>query len=284
MQTYVPGEPLSAEQLVLQAQVGVVLVAAAVTLAPLTALAVRRIFPGRNIVFARWGFSHVVAAVALIFASLIVLQSVWPQPPGDVTTALLRMVCVLAVAGVYVLRVAHRMEPEGWRALGLWRGRQGRAVVAGVVAYGMSLPLLLGLLALWPWVLERLGGQAVEQETVRLFAELSPGERWLPAILAIAVQPFFEELLFRVFLQPLLVQNLSDKLGVIATSLAFASLHGFAAFLPIFGLSLVLGGVMLRTQRLAAVWAVHALHNGLTVWLTFAAVDGGAQATHGLLW
>jgi len=35
--------------------------------------------------------------------------------------------------------------------------------------------------------------------------------------------------------------------------------------MPIFGIALVLGGVMLRTQRLLAVWAIHALHNGLQV-------------------
>src|SRR5262249_42104447 len=47
------------------------------------------------------------------------------------------------------------------------------------------------------------------------------------------------------------------------TSFVFAALHGSGAFLPIFALSLVLGGTMLRTQRLFAVWTVHAAHNGL---------------------
>ena len=38
-----------------------------------------------------------------------------------------------------------------------------------------------------------------------------------------------------------------------------------SSFLPIFALSLVLGAVMLRTQRIFAAWAVHAAHNGLMV-------------------
>ena len=35
-----------------------------------------------------------------------------------------------------------------------------------------------------------------------------------------------------------------------------------AASVPIFGLSCLLGYVMLRSQRLLAAWAIHALHNG----------------------
>jgi len=85
----------------------------------------------------------------------------------------------------------------------------------------------------------------------------------------VAVIPLFEEVMFRGFLQPLLVQNLGDRGGVALTSFVFALLHGASSILPIFGLSLVLGGIMLRTQRLAAPWAVHALHNGLMLVLLF---------------
>ena len=41
-------------------------------------------------------------------------------------------------------------------------------------------------------------------------------------------------------------------------------LHDPSAFLPIFALSLLLGAIMLRTQRLLAVWVVHGLHNALS--------------------
>jgi membrane protease YdiL (CAAX protease family) len=88
--------------------------------------------------------------------------------------------------------------------------------------------------------------------------------------LAVLVLPYFEELIFRGFLQPLLVQNLGDRGGVVATSAVFAALHGASPFLPIFGLSLILGGVMLRTQRLVGSFAVHALHNGLMLAYLFA--------------
>jgi membrane protease YdiL (CAAX protease family) len=84
-------------------------------------------------------------------------------------------------------------------------------------------------------------------------------------LLATLVVPFFEELLFRGFLQPFLVQNFHDRGGVVLTSLFFAMLHGGSAFGPIFVLSLLLGGIALRTRRLWASWAVHAVHNGLMI-------------------
>ena len=96
---------------------------------------------------------------------------------------------------------------------------------------------------------------------------LSGGARALSALLVILVLPFFEELIFRGFLQPLFVQNLGDRGGVFLASLVFAVLHGDSAFLPIFCLALLLGSLKLRTQSLASCFAVHALHNAV-VFLT----------------
>ena len=76
---------------------------------------------------------------------------------------------------------------------------------------------------------------------------------------------------FRSFLQPVLVRRFGDKAGVVLAALLFAAVHGISPFLPIFGLALVLGSVMLRTQRLSAVWAIHALHNGLMLGVLFLA-------------
>jgi membrane protease YdiL (CAAX protease family) len=45
----------------------------------------------------------------------------------------------------------------------------------------------------------------------------------------------------------------------------FAALHGTEGIVPIFALSLLLGAIMLRTQRLTAAWAVHAAYNALVI-------------------
>jgi membrane protease YdiL (CAAX protease family) len=122
----------------------------------------------------------------------------------------------------------------------------------------------------WPWVLRATGVEVPHDVLLDRLRELDPGDRSIAILLAVLVAPLLEEILFRAFLQPLLVQNLSDRLGIVVTSLVFAALHGTAALVPIFALSLLLGAIMLRTQRLFAVWAVHATHNALVFLLLYA--------------
>ena len=250
------------------AQVGAVLAATSLALAPFAAALVRRIFPGRNVFFARWGFSHVAMVLALAIACLVGIAIVrGDREPsaeaGGGLTDLLLTACVLAACCALVCTFALRLDPSGLHGLGLWPGRNLRAVAAGIVGYGILLPGIVGIGFVWPWFLDAIGAPSEPQLVLEKMRDLAPGERPVAILLGVAIMPLFEETLFRGFLQPLLVQNLSDKLGIVVTSFVFAALHGTGAFLPIFVLSLVLGGVMLRTQRLFAVWTVHALHNAL---------------------
>jgi membrane protease YdiL (CAAX protease family) len=168
------------------------------------------------------------------------------------------------------------MDPDGARSLGLWRGGQARAAGAGVLAYELCLPSLFGLSLLWPWIYARLGGEVAAQVFFGEFESASGASLWALVLVVVALQPLLEELIFRAFLQPLLVQNLGDRGGLALTSVLFALLHGPGFFLPIFALSLLLGALKLRTQRLAASWAVHAVHNGLMVALALSGpVAGG---------
>jgi membrane protease YdiL (CAAX protease family) len=214
--------------------------------------------------FARWGFTH-LAQVALAFvATALALELAWRPAEGAGASVLLaRGVALFLPACALAVVLARRVEPEGARGLGLRPDRNLRAVGLGLAGYALLLPAILGVGWLWPWLLERLGGEWREQVVVTHFLAESGAALWAAIGLAVLVQPFLEELLFRGFLQPLLVQNFHDRPGVALTALAFAGLHGTSSFLPILALSLVLGAVQLRTQRLAAAWAVHATHNGL---------------------
>jgi membrane protease YdiL (CAAX protease family) len=257
---------------------GLALVAAALALWPLCSYLVQLLFPVRRVHFARWGFSHVAqVAAALILCSLLfgtAAGALVELGRGRVFAGLVAQVLVYGAVTPLIGSLALRLDPDGLVSLGFRRGGELRACAAGVVAYGLMFPGYLGLQQCWPWLMERLDLEFELQEVAVGMLELSRGELLIAMPLAIVVLPFFEELIFRGFLQPLLVQNLGDRGGVVATSVVFGALHGASAFLPIFGLSLILGGVMLRTQRLIGSFSVHALHNALMLGLLFTIGDG----------
>ncbi|MCE9595273.1 MAG: CPBP family intramembrane metalloprotease [Planctomycetes bacterium] len=253
-----------------RAWLGVALITCGLALAPLGVALGRRLFDGRNVFFARWGFSHAVV-VALVWvgssllADTLARQFVADRQDGLVERVVALLSFVPAVATVVVL--AALRDPKGIACLGLWPGRHLRAIGLGLVAYVGWSPLVLGAGLLWPSIVDALGGDYQPQSAAQALLALDGQRFWIAAVLAAVAQPFCEELLFRGFLQPLCVQNLGDRGGVFLASALFAALHGWNAFLPIFALSLLLGMLMLRTQRLTAAWAVHALHNGLVIWL-----------------
>ena len=249
------------------AQAGLVLVAAGSALAPVAVALARRIAPGRNVLFARWGFSHVLLTLLFAFGAVL-LSGLLVLPLGelglkDVTLGLMASALAMGATCAVIGSIALRLDPHGMRALGLRRGGNARGVAAGVLSYGLTLPAVLGLGAVWPWLMERIDLVYEPQAVAVGMIELGGFQLAFGIFAAVVLVPLFEEVVFRGFLQPLFVQNLGDRGGVVVTSIVFGLLHGTSSFLPIFGLSLVLGGIMLRTQRLAAPWAVHALHNGL---------------------
>jgi len=248
---------------------GAVLAGVGLAVAPMVVDLGRRWIPERNQFFARWGFTHLAVLLLVFLVAFLVVPSLWIQLRGaelDLLESLLVMGLVLSAPACYVLHCARRLDPDGLRCLGFRAPGSLRAFCFGLASYALLLPALLGVMILWPFLLEFLGGEARPQDSVVAFLESSDGTPWAALLLAVVVLPFFEELLFRSFLQPLLVQNFREVGGVAVTSLVFASLHGAGAFLPVFVLSLIMGGVMLRTQRFVACWAVHALHNGLVIW------------------
>jgi membrane protease YdiL (CAAX protease family) len=256
------------------AEIGAILASTGIAIAPVAAALVRRFFPRKTEYSPAWGWAQVAQVVGLAVALLLAIGLLVRPAEAEAAphTGLRDLALTAAVLGVccaFVALQAKRLDPEGVRALGFHREHNVRAGVAAVLAYGMLLPAILGVGILAPWVLETIGQKYEPQDVLEKLTRLDPGERPLALLLGCAVMPFFEELLFRGYLQPILARKAPAWFGVGATSLVFASLHGKGAFLPIFALSLILGGVMLRTQRIFASWSVHALHNGLMFLLIY---------------
>jgi len=260
------------------AQLGAVAAISTIAMLPLAWLAVKRLVPDRNIVFARWGFSHVAMAIGLFVLAQYAAFFVAPSERsllGDLAIS----GSAFAIVGIAIAAWSIRLDPDGVRVLGLRSSGTLRAVAAGLIVFFIAMPGIVGLMPIWRWILQLAGHTPAMQDVAVRFAALSPGEQMIPIVLGVLVQPFLEELIFRSFLQPLLVQNFREVAGVALTSFVFAALHGPDVFLPIFALSCLLGAVMLRTQNLYAVWAIHALNNGLMFALLVARPDlvaGGA--------
>jgi membrane protease YdiL (CAAX protease family) len=253
-----------------EATYGVVLALASLALAGPAAALVRRLFPGRNVFFARWGFSHVALAVlfaiSLGFAGGQAMQAAGVSIADDALALIVYTAAIQAAVALLVVGFARKLDPEGVRSLGLRGDRNARALGVAAVAYVAALPAIQGLGKAWTWLLQAFGLDAQPQALVGIAADLGGWELAAFFVVAAVVVPFLEELLFRGFLQPLLVQNLGDRGGVVVTAILFAAVHSSpSAFVPLLALSLVLGAVMLRTQRLAAPWAIHGIHNGLMV-------------------
>lgn len=250
---------------------GLVMVAVALSLWPLCAHLVGRLLPERRVFFARWGFSHVALVLAVFYgARFVVVPLVGAMAAAGyspVLAALCGGVLVFGVVTAAIFWLALKLDPDGLASLGLRSGGLLRAGAAGLLSYAVLIPGVLGLGVFWPWAMRLLELEYAPQEVAVALAQMGRAELLLAVPLAVVAVPFFEEVVFRGFLQPLLVQNLGDRGGVVATSALFGLLHGASASLPIFGLSLILGGVMLRTQRLLAPFLIHVLHNGLMVLL-----------------
>lgn len=249
--------------------VGAALVLVALALVPVCAQLARWLDPGRRVFFARWGFSHLLLVMLVFLGAQVLVAGLLPLPEdgGDGLGLLLRATLGLGPVALVCAALARRTEPEPLRALGLEPRGLARGALCGAVCYLLLLPGLVGLALLWPHVLELVGHRFRTQDVLQRILDLEGPALALALVLAVGVVPFLEELLFRGFIQPLFVQNLRERAGVALTSLLFAALHGPSAAGPVFGLSLVLGALMLRSGRLWAPWCAHALHNGLVLGL-----------------
>jgi membrane protease YdiL (CAAX protease family) len=250
---------------------GASLAASGLALWPLAQALARRLRPQRNVFFARWGFSHLTAVTAAGMLCFLLGSALLPSTGLG---GFLRPDLFVLGAAAGALWVAARTQPEGWRALGLDRGRHGSAAVVGALVYLVCLPSIVGLALLWPSVAEALGADPRPAGAAFLaYAELDGGARWSAVALALGIGPLLRELVFRCFAQPLFQQNFSEQGGLLLGALLFALLQPVALFAPALAVGWLAGTVQLRTQSLAGPFTLHALHQVL--WLTCGAHFAG---------
>jgi membrane protease YdiL (CAAX protease family) len=192
-------------------------------------------------------------------------------------------------AAVLALALAWKVYGGSERALshGLWRFV--RAMGVGILALSGALPLvLMGILA--AFAAFGLPRQEIADRLSETLGDPGIGmsAKVLMVFSVVALVPFAEEVVFRVFLQGGVRGSLSRLAGrggrramgqaaawiaIVATAALFAWMHtgggwsqlGVAP--PLFGLAIALGYAYERTKNLVVIWTMHAAFNAGSVLL-----------------
>lgn len=193
--------------------------------------------------------------------------------------------------GVYLLVIAGGMLLYAWLSLTkkewryMWDGGQGawkrnvQSASFGSLNWFVAFPTVTALASLLALILTFLGYSQSEIETEQVAIKQvknafdSPLSFTLTAILLSTTVPFYEELLFRGFLQTYLKKALGLPIAIIGTSLVFSLFHfapeqGIAnvvLLISLFALSCCLGFLFERQRSLWASIGLHATYNLVSI-------------------
>lgn len=145
-------------------------------------------------------------------------------------------------------------------AFGLERARQSKAVLLGILAALLFMPLELG----WMWLAQLVLKNPVVQPLVEELqkADLPPGEKAFMGVLAVFIAPLVEEMVFRGILYPTIKQAGYPRAALWATSLFFGAIHlNMIAFVPLTIFSLILIFIYEKSGSLWASITAHSLFN-----------------------
>jgi membrane protease YdiL (CAAX protease family) len=166
-----------------------------------------------------------------------------------------------AAVGVALLCWAEEISfAELWRRVA--PGRAGRDLAWGVAFLALAVMLVMVVALVSGWVLKP--DQSPQRDLQELLRGLSGWGPSLVMFLTVAgLAPFFEELLFRGFLLPVLARRQPMAAALAGSALIFGAIHLQPAGLPVLStLGLVLGLAMRHTSSLRTPILVHACWNG----------------------
>jgi len=209
-----------------------------------------------------------LVGIVLLGALLVVISPKLKDDPMPMVLPLqLVFYAVVYVGFVAVFKLRYRapvLISLGWRRAGL----NPLFAAVGGVALALGLAFLATLLHT-PQVASPIEKLVNSRSTLALFV-----------ITAVIVAPFFEELLFRGFIQPLLSRTFGVIAGVLATAVLFGALHApeyswawqYALVVTLAGA--VFGWLRARTNSVVPGTVMHGFYN-------LAFVIGYLATTHG---
>jgi len=178
------------------------------------------------------------------------------------------------VLGALAWWVVRRRKSWGG-AFGLEGRRWLRDLLTGAMFYVGALPFVLFYSILYQLVLRGLGIEPTMQDVALVVTEdESYPVRIYLWVLALLVAPVVEELLFRGVALPVAVKHWGVGRGVTVVALAFAVIHlHLPSIVPLFIIAVAFSLAYIHTGSILVPIAMHALFNGVNLWL-LAAVRG----------
>jgi len=211
-----------------------------------------------------------IAVLLVWLGSAMLLGGLLGKAPADISGPSLLLLALApylpASAFLFALLARRHGAAGAIRALGLGERPTLRPLREALGRYALFAPFLFLAGILWGLLLESLFGMEGSVVLDRIL-EGSPGA--LPLVLAgaVLVGPFFEELLFRGYLQGSLSSRYGARAGLALAAGVWALGHEVVAWFPIFLFGVFLGSLFRRRGALLVVFGVHAFHNALSMTL-----------------
>lgn len=219
-----------------------------------------------------WSRGHILALAILLMAGNFFFQVVFYLIRPD----LFGPVLVGAVAGVLVPMV---LMTRRW---GLSYSRDFS--MTGPHPVVLASAALMAVCSIMPTSLLAefsLRLHPIDPEWMALYQENLPTttvEIILAAITLVIVAPLAEEIIFRGLLQRVTATLWGTLPAALVSALIFGIVHGEPWFLfGLIGVGLVLAFVFAATGSVTACWLVHAVHNGISLWVMISRPAGPTE-------
>jgi uncharacterized protein len=152
--------------------------------------------------------------------------------------------------------------------------------VSGLVTFLISLPVLIATAKAWDLFLQLCGLPIDKQELIGMFRNAdSPAMLTIMIVLAVAIAPLVEELVFRAGLFRYFRTRMPHWIALLGPAIFFATLHvnwrtlqGLSSVVPLMVLAMVFSLAYERTGRIGTAIVAHGLFNLHTVLLIFSGV------------
>jgi membrane protease YdiL (CAAX protease family) len=222
-----------------------------------------------------WRAGHTVAAVAAIVGAQCATLLLAPtDSEGMGVGQMLLQTLLFHGVGAAVVWALLRHEGLDLRhAFGMQARFARRDTRWAVVAYLTAVPVVTVCSFLFGLLLQALDYPVEPQDVVTLLAqaEQPPWMRAYLMLLAVAVAPVVEEMLFRGLALPVLIRTVGLRAAVLLVSALFALMHAhLPSVVPLFLISIGFSLAYVATGSLTVAIVMHAVFNAVNVSSLFA--------------